>query len=85
MIFTIVATFLYFVAFITILAGYSWCSNSQKASGSHLCDARVAAGVSTGSKQKNIYLVFCSKLFTMVLVITYKDLAPTLINSMFTY
>ena len=58
MIFTIVATFLYFVAFITILAGYSWCSNSQKASGSHLCDARVAAGVSTGSKQKTYIFLF---------------------------
>ena len=38
-IFTLVATFLYFVAFITILAGFSWCG------GVHTCDARLAAGV----------------------------------------
>ena len=39
-IFTFVATILYAIAFIVILAGFSWCS------GSHLCDARVAGGVS---------------------------------------
>merc|ERR1719510_2390275 len=42
LIFTLVATFL---SFITILAGFSYCSTSQMTPGSHFCDARVAAGV----------------------------------------
>ena len=46
-IFTLVATFLYFVAFITILAGFSWCG------GVHTCDARLAAGV--GINQSSSY------------------------------
>ena len=46
MIFTIVATLLYIVAFIVVLAGFSWCSTSQKDNGSQMCDARVAGGVS---------------------------------------
>ena len=46
MIYTIVATILYAIAFIVILAGFSWCSSSQKNTGSHFCDARVAGGVS---------------------------------------
>ena len=44
-IYTAVATFLYFISFIVILAGFSWCSSSQASNGSHLCDARVAGGV----------------------------------------
>ena len=46
LIFTVVATILYVIAFIVVLAGFSWCSYSQKTNGSHLCDARVAGGVS---------------------------------------
>ena len=46
MIYTIVATILYAISFIVILAGFSWCSSSQKNNGSHYCDARVAGGVS---------------------------------------
>ena len=46
LIFTVVATILYVIAFIVVLAGFSWCSYSQKNNGSHLCDARVAGGVS---------------------------------------
>ena len=45
-IYTAVATFLYFISFIVILAGFSWCSSSQAYNGSHFCDARVAGGVS---------------------------------------
>ena len=44
-IYTAVATFLYFISFIVILAGFSWCSSSQAYNGSHFCDARVAGGV----------------------------------------
>jgi len=43
-IFTIVATLFYIVAFITILAGFGWCTTSNTP-GSTLCDARVAGGV----------------------------------------
>jgi len=45
LIFTLVATVLYIIAFIVILSGYSWCSSSQKFGGSRECDARVAGGV----------------------------------------
>ena len=61
LIFTVVATFLYFIAFITILAGFSYCSTSQGTPGSHYCDARVAAGVScdnTPGKLSEIFFRF---------------------------
>ena len=50
-IYTAVATFLYFISFIVILAGFSWCSSSQAKSGSHFCDARVAGGVRQHKRQ----------------------------------
>ena len=53
-IFTLVATFLYFVAFITILAGYSWCG------GVHTCDARVAAGVGIISRPPHHVYIYDS-------------------------
>jgi len=43
-IFTGVATVLYFIAFIVLLSGFGWCTTSYPA-GTHLCDARVAGGV----------------------------------------
>ena len=44
-IFTIVATILYLIAFIVILSGFGWCTTSYS-TGTHFCDARVAGGVS---------------------------------------
>lgn len=43
-IFTVVATLFYIVAFITLLAGFGWCTTGHSP-GSNLCDARVAGGV----------------------------------------
>lgn len=43
-IFTILATIFYFIAFIVILSGYGWCTTSNTR-GSSLCDAKVTAGV----------------------------------------
>ena len=54
LIFTLVATVLYTIAFIVILAGYSWCSSSQKLGGSRECDARVAGGVSVFSRLERL-------------------------------
>ena len=65
LIFTVVATILYVIAFIVVLAGFSWCSYSQKTNGSHLCDARVAGGVSlfsftfNGLKPSNTKSIEC--------------------------
>jgi len=44
MIFTIVATVLYIVAFIVLLSGFGWCTTSYP-KGTHFCDARVTGGV----------------------------------------
>merc|ERR1719312_1963352 len=44
MIFTIVATILYIVAFIVLLSGFGWCTTSYP-KGTHFCDARVTGGV----------------------------------------
>jgi len=43
-IFTLLATIFYIVAWIVILSGFGWCTTSHKFS-STICDARVAAGV----------------------------------------
>lgn len=43
-IYTLVATVFYIVAWIVILAGFGWCTTSHRVA-STLCDARVAAGV----------------------------------------
>ena len=51
-IYTLVATILYAISFIVILAGFSWCS------GSHLCDARVAGGVSKIFSYKSCKNIF---------------------------
>lgn len=65
-IFTIVATVLYLVAFIVLLSGFGWCTTSHK-NGTHFCDARVAGGVfgifNTVAYGVGAYLVyneFCS-------------------------
>ena len=58
LIFTLVATVLYIIAFIVILSGYSWCSSSQKFGGSRECDARVAGGVSALSRLLSLLAVF---------------------------
>lgn len=65
-IFTIVATVLYLIAFIVLLSGFGWCTTSHKA-GTHFCDARVAGGVfgifNTVAYGVGAYLVyseFCS-------------------------
>ena len=58
LIFTLVATVLYTIAFIVILAGYSWCSSSQKLGGSRECDARVAGGVSGFSRLERLLASF---------------------------
>jgi len=39
-VYTVVATLLYVIAFIVVLAGFGWCAGQG-----HACDARVAAGV----------------------------------------
>jgi len=43
-VFTILATIFYIIAFIVLLSGYGWCTTSIPR-GSTLCDARVAGGV----------------------------------------
>jgi hypothetical protein len=40
LIFTIITTILYIIAFIVILSGFGWCAGNSE------CDARIAAGVS---------------------------------------
>jgi hypothetical protein len=39
LIFTIITTILYLIAFIVILSGFGWCAGNSE------CDARIAAGV----------------------------------------
>ena len=39
LIFTIITTILYIIAFIVILSGFGWCAGNSE------CDARIAAGV----------------------------------------
>ena len=43
-IFTLLATVFYIVAWIVVLSGFGWCTTSHQVS-SNICDARVAAGV----------------------------------------
>ena len=43
-IFTLLATVFYIVAWIVLLSGFGWCTSSH-ARHSNICDARVAAGV----------------------------------------
>jgi len=65
-IFTIVATILYLIAFIVILSGFGWCTTSYS-TGTHFCDARVAGGVfaifntiAYGAGAYFVYSEFCS-------------------------
>jgi len=65
-IFTIVATILYLIAFIVILSGFGWCTTSYS-QGTHFCDARVAGGVfaifntiAYGAGAYFVYSEFCS-------------------------
>jgi len=44
-IFTLIATVFYIVAWIVILAGFGWCTTGHQLIKSTICDARVAAGV----------------------------------------
>ena len=44
-IFTLLATVFYIVAWIVLLSGFGWCTTSHKGRHSTICDARVAAGV----------------------------------------
>ena len=43
-VFTLLATVFYIIAWIVLLAGFGWCTTSHDKS-STICDARVAAGV----------------------------------------
>jgi hypothetical protein len=44
-IFTLLATVFYIVAWIVLLSGFGWCTTSHITRHSTICDARVAAGV----------------------------------------
>ena len=43
-VFSLLATVFYIIAWIVLLAGFGWCTTSHDKS-STICDARVAAGV----------------------------------------
>lgn len=65
--FTLVATIFYVVAWITILSGFGWCTTSHSRS-SNICDARVAAGV---------FGIFNSIAYGLGTYLTYKEYSNT--------
>jgi hypothetical protein len=50
LIFNIITTILYIIAFIVVLSGFGWCAGNSE------CDARIAAGVSFSQ----LFLAFSS-------------------------
>lgn len=64
--YTAFVTLLYFIAFIVILAGFSWCARSS------WCDARIAAGVRKTAPSKPFWLYvllyMCAKQFQIIAI-----------------
>jgi len=66
-IYTLLATIFYIVAWIVILAGFGWCTTSHQLSAT-LCDARVAAGV---------FGIFNSIAYALGTYLTYQEYSNT--------